>query len=532
MFLLAYASPVAAMLMVFSIGQGNTRLGSASLDRIAGHAHKVIFSTVELPGALIQSTQLELSSRGWPQRYVLWAEMQGRATRIRVLQRNGSIVETVIKGRAKKNYRFVASNPVDVVDNNDLAGIQALLDRTRKHLSRGDTLRVFVPQALSFGLMKVNSITSSGRNRHNHGKALIRIKVSLKVGPRQVPLKFTVESATGQLTGLSQTKTGVEITAQSGTAPPSDRVRKEVCSRQSTISTRFRNTKLRMPLWLPTTSAAPWPSLLIVPDIGVLPTPSGRPALFPNWPIYVHLATKLACEGVATGLYGYNESAPEANSGGSLTWIAKSVASLLSTLTQDPEIDPKEVFLAGHSVGGLLALYTAVGLKSRPSGLILLDTPSKPLASVIVESVLQSAWLSGAPPSRLRALRDHVLRTLATGRTNPSRSNSPPAQKIRYPVPLLRALLSLKPAKLSADLHTPLLIVQGRKDIAVQPNNAMALAQKNREAVTVVVPQLTHALVASPLPPLSAAFRRPDQPVANALASTISDWIRNPAKTP
>jgi uncharacterized protein len=183
------------------------------------------------------------------------------------------------------------------------------------------------------------------------------------------------------------------------------------------------------------------------------------------------------------------------------------------------------VWLLGHSEGGLIAL--AAG--QRPAGLcgvIAVSTPGRKLGDVIREQLRANP--ANAP------ILDVALATLGkleAGEAVDS-ANLPQALQPLFDndvQPFLRDLLSHDPARLSASLRLPLLIVQGDRDLQVTVEDAKRLAAAQPKARLAILPGVNHVLKVPATDDRAAnlaAYADPALPLAASVAGAISAFVK------
>lgn len=516
---------------VFSIRENDgssEQIGIFSLNGIRQNNHHLLYATAQYPNALIQYTRLLVGSHGWPRSYLLQAGIQGQTIRIRVQISAESLTEEVSQGKTTKRYRFRLTKPVDLIDNNDLTGFQALLDRVGGKAVRGEKFRVFVPQAISFGELQVERAEQAkiviGRARET--ARILRLRLQLR--NQQEPIQIAFDPVTHDLLQFSQLKTSVQITARPHTHIARTLPSHRHCVTETAISTPLDRKQSQFKLIKPAVGRSPRPAMLLIRSTPEMDPANHWPWKTPMSRIDDELAKGLACNGIATLLFSPTPNQFTVSPRTDLQQTARKIARGLTILADQPGVDPRRIFLAGNSIGGLLALYTISGINPQPSGLILIDTPGKPLQDTLTQSLVESARREGAPGHRLAALRaglkEYFLKTKKNkGGRQQAKINS--IQPYRVMTNILLGALTLNPAKLATQVHTPMLIVQGGKDLSVMPENARLLAEADPDAQRVNEPNMTHSLVTSRLPPLSAILTQPDQPVDPNLIRAISRWI-------
>jgi hypothetical protein len=149
-----------------------------------------------------------------------------------------------------------------------------------------------------------------------------------------------------------------------------------------------------------------------------------------------------------------------------------------------PEIDPKRVFLLGHSLGGMVAPEIAgYRLREAPGavrGIIFLAGAALPIEDTIVRQVTTAAARNGEDAAQVEALRKQWEQVFA-------RMNDPatPADESLGQAPLAapesywRSLVKQDPAAGLKRLGLPALVLRGTKDIQVGEGDFNALAQAN-----------------------------------------------------
>lgn len=169
---------------------------------------------------------------------------------------------------------------------------------------------------------------------------------------------------------------------------------------------------------------------------------------------------------------------------GRKTWISSVEAGLTQLASY------KTVFVAGLSMGGVLALILAISHPERIAGVVAMSTPTRLDSSLQVRLVpLARYFIKWFYPLKLLNFNDakvqaEVLKqaqsrdaTVTTiDFTDPKVVNFIKAQ-VRIPVPAIAeliALINITRGNLSK-LRVPLLIIQSKRDQTVQPHNAEEL---------------------------------------------------------
>jgi dienelactone hydrolase len=190
----------------------------------------------------------------------------------------------------------------------------------------------------------------------------------------------------------------------------------------------------------------------------------------PNKP-FKDLAWGLATKGIAVLRYNKRTYQYPASFKGEYTVDQESIqdaCSAVRLLAPRPEIDPKRIYVAGHSLGGMLAPRIAKQA-AQVAGIIILAGNTRPLEHLIVEQVKYQSGLAGAPtPEGEEALAD-AEKTAAAMR-DPKLTADRTVNVLGSPIPgsYLLDLRSYDPAGTAAALKIPILVMQGGRDYQVR----------------------------------------------------------------
>jgi uncharacterized protein len=252
----------------------------------------------------------------------------------------------------------------------------------------------------------------------------------------------------------------------------------------------------------------------------------------PNKP-FKDLAWGLASRGIAvyrytkrTAKYGAQVSADPAL----LTVddeVIRDAQAAVALVAKQPKIDPKRVFVLGHSLGAYLAPRIANG-DAQIAGLVLLSAPSEPIELLALAQTKYIANLSGIPSQQaqeqVKLAQDSVNQIespeLKQGDTvNFLGANSPASYWLD--------LRGYHPENVAASLSIPLLILQGERDYQVpiadfKAWKAALSAKKNATLET--FPGLNHMFVAGTGPSTPREYGKPGH-VDEAVIAAISSWI-------
>jgi alpha-beta hydrolase superfamily lysophospholipase len=248
---------------------------------------------------------------------------------------------------------------------------------------------------------------------------------------------------------------------------------------------------------------------VLIPGSG----PADRDETFRQAKPFRDIAYGLSHHGVASLRFDKRTHAhPEALDATHLTVEEELLADAVDAVQQmatRPEVDPRRIFIVGHSLGGLLAPEIAERARGV-AGLVLLSAPGRPLGEVMIEQ-LRSHGVTAADLAPLEA-KVHALSTL-------------PATEMLMgmPVHYFQDLQRRDEMATAVRLGLPVLYLRGELDQNVlaidQANWARALTDKVPFAEA-TLPGLNHLFL--PAPPKQAMRTRiPEEVIARIAAFAL-----------
>ncbi|HEV3276601.1 MAG TPA: DUF3887 domain-containing protein [Terriglobia bacterium] len=193
-------------------------------------------------------------------------------------------------------------------------------------------------------------------------------------------------------------------------------------------------------------------------------------AVGPNKP-FKDIAWGLASRGIVVLRYNKRTFQYPASFKGQFTVEQETIEdarAAVRLLAARPEIDPKRIYVDGHSLGAMLAPRIA---REDPqvAGIIIMAGNTRPLGDLIVEQVKYQVGLAGPPtPEGEKAIAD-AEKTEAAMR-DPHLTADQTVTMLGVPIPgsYVLDLRSYDPAQTAAGLKIPILVMQGARDCQVR----------------------------------------------------------------
>jgi dienelactone hydrolase len=257
-------------------------------------------------------------------------------------------------------------------------------------------------------------------------------------------------------------------------------------------------------------------------------------AIGPNKP-FKDLAGGLGSQGIAVVRYNKRPFQYPASFKGEFTVEQETIEdahAAVSLLAARPEVDPKRIYIVGHSLGAMLAPRIAAE-DPQVAGIVLMAGNSRPLEDLIVEQVRYQVSLAGRPTpesdkqvAAVEKMREEIRAPKLTAGDS--------VNMLGVPIPgsYFLDLRNYDQARVAAGLKIPILVLQGERDSQVRMADYQgwkkALAEDPLASFR-LYPNLFHLFIAVPASdhtPLSTAEDYMEAGhVAPAVIIDIATWI-------
>lgn len=255
----------------------------------------------------------------------------------------------------------------------------------------------------------------------------------------------------------------------------------------------------------------------------------------PNKP-FRDLARGLAAKGLAVLRYEKRSHAhPESFSGKAFTVreeVVEDAVAAIALLRAQPELEGRPVYVAGHSLGALLA--PRIASEAHANGMILLAPPARDLADVIPQQVRYIAQLDGKIDPTEQAALDEMLAQVAL--VQKLYAGPQDEATLADATPILGApaaywldLRRYQPFALAQASQAPLLLLQGGRDYQVTVSQDLQTWRQRLRGKTGyeerVFAELGHLFMPAGDPPGPKDYERAAT-VSAEVIEAIADWTR------
>jgi len=275
--------------------------------------------------------------------------------------------------------------------------------------------------------------------------------------------------------------------------------------------------KLPGTLTLPT-GAGPFPGIVLVHAEGA----NDRDETIVAIKVFKDLAEGLASRGIAVLRYEKRSKQYPARVAAARDWTVDSetvtdAVRALDLLRSQKEVNPRRVYMLGHSLGGYVSPRIAEE-DGKLAGIVVLAGNARPLEDLIVE---QAEYL-GLPAKQIEGLKAQAARVKSL-----EHADADAPKVMGMPVSYLLDLKGYDPVAAAKKLSVTMLFLQGERDFQVTTKD-LALwktglaARKDVSFKT--YPALNHLFVAGEGKSTEAEYRKPGH-VAPEVIDDIVTWI-------
>jgi dienelactone hydrolase len=187
------------------------------------------------------------------------------------------------------------------------------------------------------------------------------------------------------------------------------------------------------------------------------------------------------------------------------------------------EVDPKRIFILGHSLGGMLVPRMAASDKAA-AGFVVMAGAARPLEDAIIEQTKYIQSLEGSPtPEQQARLEKLIAEATRVKALSPESTES----VLGVPASYWLDLRGYDPPRAALAVTRPMLILQGGRDYQVTPTEyeSWRRALGGRKNVEFhLYPELNHLFVAGEGRSKPAEYMQPGH-VAPEVVADIANWI-------
>ena len=274
-------------------------------------------------------------------------------------------------------------------------------------------------------------------------------------------------------------------------------------------------TRLAGTVTVPDHTTAGMPAVVLVHGSGPV---DRNEQVGPN-PIFLELSNALSNSGFVVLRYdkrGIGKSGGDARSA-TRDDLLDDARAAIAFVRRYRSVDPKRVFVVGHSEGGELApSLAASGAPLR--GIALMAPPAIPLDQILIQQT--SRGLTGAAKAKAIADEQKQIAMVKAGTANPFGAG-----------PWLRSSFGIDPAEVIKKVPCPILILQGGKDFQVLakdlPRLVDAAKSAHRDITVRVFPNDDHLFITIPdgMAAVPAEYLAPHR-IDPAMISALLAWLR------
>lgn len=344
-----------------------------------------------------------------------------------------------------------ANKVLDTMDSGDFAAVHARFNATMAAAVSAEQLAgVWEALPSQVGPLKARG---DARVAERDGMTLVNIPLSYEKAEFNAMFAFDAERLIG----------GFAIRPATPVVSPAPAVPADANYREVELRIGDETTGLPASLTIPN-GDRPFPAVVLVHGSG----PQDRDeTIGPNRP-FLDIARGLAARGVAVLRYEKRTKARPQDFSQSISIDSETTNDAVlavALLRSQASIDPKRVFVLGHSQGGMMA--PRIGARDpQIAGLILLAAPSRALLDILIEQNRRMAILNDGNTSNAESIATQQL-TDSVNAVRSDREIADAQAPLGLSAAYWRSVEAVDPVAEARAVAQPLLILQGARDIQV-----------------------------------------------------------------
>lgn len=200
----------------------------------------------------------------------------------------------------------------------------------------------------------------------------------------------------------------------------------------------------------------------------------------------------------------------------------------VALVVKDKKIDPRRIFVVGHSLGGYLAPWIA-SRESRITGIVMLAANTRPIEQLMVDQMRYALSAGGTPTTadqKQLADLEESARKIDSPDLTPGDTVAVPGGAM--PASYWLDLRNYHPLALTAELKIPILILQGGRDFQVPPATNFAEWQQalagHKNVTLKLYPSLNHLFITGEGPSVPQEYQRAGH-IDEKVVTDIAAWI-------
>lgn len=272
-----------------------------------------------------------------------------------------------------------------------------------------------------------------------------------------------------------------------------------------------------------------FPALILVHGSG----PNDRDeTLGPNKP-FRDLAQGLASQGIAVLRYDKRTQAYPLEMADLVEQITvqeeviDDALAAIDLLRHTEQVDPGQIYLLGHSLGGMLAPQIASQAPDL-AGVIILAGPTRPLEDIVVDQITYLANLDGTLSSEEQAQIDTLTQQAAQMKNLDLTNTDSSLELLGAPASYWLSLRESDPVQTARELDMPLFIAQGERDYQVTAadfNGWQSALGDQPDVYLKQYPHLNHLFMQGRGTPSPQEYQQAGN-VSEILINDIGDFIK------